>query len=255
MQQDLKPKRGPERPRKKKSGSAVTASKKWTIKVVLLCALAAVVVTGMVVVLFVGINMISVINGDLIVDLDEYKANQNQTTIVYGKNAANEDVEIARLHGTENRIWVSLEDMPEALPKAAIALEDKRFEKHHGVDWFRTVSVIVRNTDSGGSTITQQLIKNVTGNKNVTFARKYNEILTALNLEKYYDKNTIIEAYLNTLYLGEGCYGVKTAAEKYFGKDKSPREMKDTILALLDEWKEKQPPELGKPEKKADKAL
>ncbi len=221
MQQDLKPKRGPERPRKKKSGSAVTASKKWTIKVVLLCALAAVVVTGMVVVLFVGINMISVINGDLIVDLDEYKANQNQTTIVYGKNAANEDVEIARLHGTENRIWVSLEDMPEALPKAAIALEDKRFEKHHGVDWFRTVSVIVRNTDSGGSTITQQLIKNVTGNKNVTFARKYNEILTALNLEKYYDKNTIIEAYLNTLYLSEGCYGVKTAAEKYFGKDVS----------------------------------
>lgn len=210
---------------KKRTGQAASSgsagTKKWTLKVVLLTVLAILVLTAAAVVVYVGVNMVKVVYGDLVVNLDEYKANQNQTTIVYGKNAANEDVEIARLHGTENRIWVSLDDMPDELGEAAIALEDKRFPKHHGVDWFRTISVIVRNTDSGGSTITQQLIKNLTGNREVTYSRKYNEILSALNLERYYDKNVILEAYLNTLYLGEGCYSVKTAAEVYFGKDVS----------------------------------
>lgn len=206
---------------KKAETKKLTGNQRLGIKAALLSLLAIVVLTGIIVVAFVGVNMISFINGDLAIDLEEYKANQNQTTIVYGKNSANEDVEISRLHGTENRIWVSLSDMPDMLPQAAIALEDKRFESHNGVDWVRTFGVIVRNTGSGGSTITQQLIKNLTGKNEVTYVRKFNEILSALNLEKHYDKNTIIEAYLNTLYLGEGCYGVKTAAEKYFGKDVS----------------------------------
>ena len=206
---------------RKKGTGKLSGNQKFGIKTALISILAVMVLTGIAVVAFVGINMISFINGDLAINLEEYKANQNQTTIVYGKNSANEDVEIARLHGTENRIWVSLDDMPDMLPKAAIALEDKRFEKHHGVDWVRTIGVIVKNTGSGGSTITQQLIKNLTGKNEVTYVRKFNEILSALNLEKYYDKDTIIEAYLNTLYLGEGCYGVKTAAEKYFGKEVS----------------------------------
>ena len=104
---------------------------------------------------------------------------------------------------------------------AVIALEDTRFKKHHGVDWIRTIGVIVKpqNLGQGGSTITQQLIKNLTNNKEVTVVRKFYEILSALNLEENYDKDTILEAYLNTLYLGSGCYGVKTASEKYFGKD------------------------------------
>ncbi|MDE6125245.1 MAG: transglycosylase domain-containing protein, partial [Eubacterium sp.] len=94
---------------------------------------------------------------------------------------------------------------------------------HHGVDWIRTTGVIVKpkNLGQGGSTITQQLIKNLTDENQVTFARKFNEILSALNLERYYEKDEIIEAYLNTIYLSHGCYGVKTAAEEYFGKDVS----------------------------------
>ena len=104
---------------------------------------------------------------------------------------------------------------------AFIAIEDERFMKHHGVDWIRTIGVIVKpsNHGQGGSTITQQLIKNLTDEKDVTIERKFNEILSALNLEKNYSKDEIIEAYLNTIYLSEGCYGVKTAAETYFGKD------------------------------------
>lgn len=221
MRQNSNPQKTLAEKRRKKSPSGAAGTKRWTLKVVLLSLLSILVLTGIVAVVFVAINMGSVIYGDLVINLDDYKASQNQTTIVYGKNAANEDVEIARLHGTENRIWVSLDDMPEELGEAAIALEDKRFPKHHGVDWYRTVAVIVKNDGGGGSTITQQLIKNLTGNNEVTFIRKYNEILSALNLERYYDKNVILEAYLNTLYLSQGCYGVKTAAETYFGKDVS----------------------------------
>lgn len=221
MRQNSNPQKTPAEKRRKKASAGAAGGKKWSLKVVLLSLLAVLVLTGIVVIIFVGINMVSVIYGDLVINLDEYKANQNQTTIVYGKNSADEDVEIARLHGTENRIWVSLDDMPEEMAEAAIALEDKRFPKHHGVDWYRTAAVIIKNDGGGGSTITQQLIKNLTGNNDVTFIRKYNEILSALNLERYYDKNVILEAYLNTLYLSQGCYGVKTAAEVYFGKDVS----------------------------------
>ena len=79
------------------------------------------------------------------------------------------------------------------LPNAFIATEDQRFIKHNGVDWIRTIGVIVKpsNKGQGGSTITQQLIKNLTDEDDVTVVRKFNEILSALNLEKNYDKNQL----------------------------------------------------------------
>lgn len=172
-------------------------------------------------------NVIKTVNGDRLIDLDFYKQNQDQTTIIYAYDESNTPVEFVRVHGSENRVWVESENMSEWLGKAFVALEDKRFEKHHGVDWVRTIGGVVKSKfKQGGSTITQQLIKNLTGEDGRTINRKYNEILSALNLEKHYDKPIILEAYLNTIYLGEGCYGVKTAAEKYFGKD-----VKDLNLA------------------------
>lgn len=190
-------------------------------KVIFLGIFSIVALTAFVVISFVLINVIMKINGDLIINLDEYKNNQNQTSFIYATDSEGKTVEIARLHGEENRVWVDLDDMSPYMEKAFIALEDKRFKEHNGVDWIRTVGVIVKpqNIGQGGSTITQQLIKNLTNNKEVTFVRKFNEIITALNLEENYEKEPIIEAYLNTLYLGSGCYGVKTASEKYFGKD------------------------------------
>lgn len=172
-------------------------------------------------------DVIKTVNGDRIIDLDFYKENQDQTTIIYAYDESNNPVELVRVHGSENRVWVSSDDMSEWMGKACVALEDKRFEKHHGVDWVRTIGGVIKSRFAqGGSTITQQLIKNLTGENGRTINRKYNEILSAMNLEKYYDKPVILEAYLNTIYLGEGCYGVKTAAEKYFGKD-----VKDLNLA------------------------
>lgn len=182
------------------------------------------VVCGSVIVIYAY----SSINGDKVFDLDKEKYSQNQTSFIYGYDNKDKLVEITRLHGEENRIWLDLDDMSPYLAKAFIAIEDERFEEHHGVDWKRVGGVIIRPSQvgQGGSTITQQLIKNLTDSNEVTFVRKFNEMLSALNLEKHYDKNQIMEAYLNTIYLSHGCYGVKTAAETYFGK-----EVKDLNIA------------------------
>lgn len=176
-------------------------------------------VVGIVCLSVISIYGYSIVNGDKVFDLDSEKYSQNQTSFLYGYDNDDKLVEITRLHGDENRIWLDMSEMNEHLGDAFISIEDERFQKHHGVDWKRTIGVTVTMSGQGGSTITQQLIKNLTDENSVTFVRKFNEILSALNLEKNYSKDEILEAYLNTIYLSEGCYGVKTAAETYFGKD------------------------------------
>lgn len=186
--------------------------------------LALIMIVGVVFVVcasVIGIYSYAFVHGDPVFDLNEEAASQNQTSIIYGYDDAGNTKEITRLHGEENRIWLESDEMTPYLAKAYIAIEDERFEKHHGVDWKRVASVMVKMNGQGGSTITQQLIKNLTDENSVTFVRKFNEILSALNLEKHYSKDEIMEAYLNTIYLSHGCYGVKTAAETYFGKDVS----------------------------------
>ena len=188
-------------------------------------------VAGMLTFITVGNSVLSYVdsfvNGGIAIDLDNYKNSQNQTSIMYGYDKENNVVELARLHGVENRIWVDYDEMPQNLLNAFICLEDKRFYEHSGVDFIRTIGVLVipDRWGQGGSTITQQLIKNLTKDNEATFNRKFNEIIRALNLEKHYSKKEILEAYLNTVSLGAGCYGVKTAAETYFGK-----EVKDLTL-------------------------
>ncbi len=158
--------------------------------------------------------------GPKVIDLEEYKANQQQTSIIYGYDENKDLVELLRLHGAQNRVWMDYEDIPEDMVNAFRDLEDKRFEEHNGVDWVRTIGGVIKSKfEQGGSTITQQLIKNLTGENNRDISRKFYEILNALNMERFYSKERIMEAYLNTIYLGNGCYGIKTAAEEYFGKD------------------------------------
>lgn len=202
---------------KKQAKSSTPASK--FLRVILAMAM-IVGVVGIVCFSVIAIYGYSVVYGDPVFDLTEVAQSQNQTSFIYGTDG-DDVVEITRLHGEENRIWVDLDDMSEYLPKAVIAAEDKRFYKHHGVDWIRTIGVFIRQNNQGGSTITQQLIKNLTDDNKVTYVRKFNEILRALNLERNYSKEEILEAYLNTIPLSNGCYGVKTAAEVYFGKEVS----------------------------------
>lgn len=192
------------------------------LKTALVVILGFIVACGLTVCI-VGLNMFNYVvsykNGSLAINLDSYKSQQYQTSILYYFNDAGKKKELIRLHGEENRMWVDIKDIPENLKWAFVCLEDKRFYSHSGVDWLRTVKVAISNSSQGGSTITQQLIKNLTKQNEVTYVRKFSEITRALNLEENYDKDEILEAYLNTVYLGSGCYGVKTAAETYFNKE------------------------------------
>jgi len=131
--------------------------------------------------------------------------------------------ELQRIFPENNSEWVDLEDIPQNLINATIAIEDKRFYEHQGVDWITTVKacffMFFGNGDRGGSTITQQLVKNATGENTYTVQRKVLEIFRAVDLESRYNKDEIMEQYLNRIYMGKRCYGVKTAAAKYFGKE------------------------------------
>ena len=133
------------------------------------------------------------------------------------------ELEDQRLYSSDNSIWVKYEDMPQDLIDAFIAIEDHRFLEHNGVDWVTTgkavVSYFFGAGDFGGSTITQQLIKNLTGDDEVSPQRKVQEIFRAINLENEMSKEQIIEMYLNIVFLGNNCYGVQTASNVYFGKD------------------------------------
>lgn len=148
----------------------------------------------------------------------------SQTSIIMAQDpSTGEWFELQSIFAAENRIWVSYENIPTDMINAAIAIEDKRFPEHNGVDWIRTVSAVgnfaTGDASYGASTITQQLIKNLSEEDDVTINRKVNEIFRALAVEERYTKPEIMEWYLNTIYLGEGCYGVQSAAEMYFGKD------------------------------------
>lgn len=186
--------------------------------------------------IIVGCTFAIYINNNLNPEIDEslLAVGQSVTSKVYYYDYENREdrvgeaveLEEARLHGAENNIWVRYADIPRDLIDAFVSIEDHRFWDHSGVDWYRTAGAVLNFATSytaryGGSTITQQLIKNVTGNDDVTIQRKVQEILQAINLEKKKDKTEIMEMYLNTIFLSQNCNGVQAAAYTYFGKDVS----------------------------------
>ncbi|MCD8003736.1 MAG: transglycosylase domain-containing protein [Clostridia bacterium] len=130
------------------------------------------------------------------------------------------------LAGDEYSIWADYSSLPEDLINAFVSIEDERFWSHNGVDWFRTVAaaaneVLHLKDTFGGSTITQQLVKNSTGDDDFTIQRKVQEILRAINVESLYSKEEIITMYLNIISFSQNCTGVQSAAYTYFGKDVS----------------------------------
>lgn len=159
---------------------------------------------------------------NLAVSMEDYELNLS-SFIYYQDKETEQWVEYQTIHGVENRILVDFDDIPDAMWQAAVAIEDHRFFEHHGVDWRRTLSAIksfLTGGDTfGASTITQQVLRNLTEDKEVTVNRKIREIFRALQFEKNNTKEQILTRYLNTIYLGQGCYGVQTAAQYYFGKD------------------------------------
>ena len=159
---------------------------------------------------------------DLDISLDDFAVSLSST--IWYTDSEGQSQELVTLNSTINRVWVDYENIPEDMEHALVAIEDKRFYKHKGVDWYRTVGAfgtmfLTMRNDFGGSTLTQQLIKNLTGKDDVTVQRKLLEIFQALELEKTYTKEEIVEWYLNVVYFGQGCSGIQTAAQTYFGKD------------------------------------
>ncbi|MDD6678248.1 MAG: transglycosylase domain-containing protein [Firmicutes bacterium] len=148
----------------------------------------------------------------------------DQTSFLYYVDSHGEIQIQQMVYTTIDRRWASFDEIPKDLINAAVAIEDKRFYEHQGVDWITTVKACANmffggSSTFGGSTITQQLIKNTTKEDSITVQRKVLEIFRAQQLERMYDKNFVLERYLNTIFLGEGCYGVKSAAATYFGKE------------------------------------
>ncbi len=217
------------RNRKRKSG------KDRIIKLILTVFLVGVIVVSIVAGAFI-VYAFTGVDGTMSENLDDLKL--NFTTTIYVKNNNTSDFkEYQRLHGEFNRIWVSYdpqlakakdesyEGIPQNLVNAYVAIEDKRFYSHYGVDWKRTVSAFANmflhfySSNQGGSTITQQLVKNLTNDSEQKATRKVREIMRARYLESHYAKDTIIECYLNTIAMGHGLYGVGVASNYYFDKE------------------------------------
>lgn len=218
------------------------ASKKQKTLKIILTAFLVCLITGAMVVgafLFYAFTMV-----DATMDEDLNNLALNFTTTVYVEDGNGEYREYRRLHGEFNRIWVDYDEtaakekdpaytgIPYNLAMAFVAIEDKGFNDHNGVDWKRTVAAFanqflpISSSRFGGSTITQQLVKNLTDDRSQKASRKVREIMRARYLEDNYSKATILECYLNTIPMGNGTYGVEVAANYYFGKN-----VKDLTLA------------------------
>ncbi len=179
------------------------------------------VVTGLIFVCIFAFYVKTCITPSLDLDLNDFTL--NQSSIIYYQDENGDYQKLTTVKSSENRIWIDGDDIPQHMKDALVAIEDKRFYTHKGVDWFRTahaaLNMFTGGSTFGGSTITQQLIKNLTQQDDITVQRKLLEIFQALELEQNYDKEEILEYYLNAVYFGEGCYGIQTAAQTYFGKD------------------------------------
>lgn len=219
--------RNENKPKKAKKG------KKSVAKVFLTLFLVGVITVSLVVgcFMFYAFTMV-----DGTVELNLNNPELNFTTTIYVDNGDGNYKEYRRLHGEFNRIWmdyntVAIENkdkdydgIPKMLADAFIAIEDKRFATHYGVDWKRTMGAFINefvpiySSRQGGSTITQQLVKNITDDRSQKASRKVREIMRARYLESKYSKDTILECYLNIIPMGHGMYGVEVAANYYFGK-------------------------------------
>ncbi|SFB16771.1 penicillin-binding protein 2A [Cohnella sp. OV330] len=192
-------------PRKRGRGKVALI---WIICIAVLAVLAAAVA-----------YLLVILNGERVLSANLNKLDLDRSTIVADANG-NQIAKISIAGG--NREYVQYKDIPQAVRDAFVAVEDKRFYEHGGVDLFgigRALAkdVVARSMVEGASTITQQLARNLFLNADKTWFRKGTEASIALALERHKTKEEILELYLNRIYFGNGQYGIKTAAKFYFG--------------------------------------
>jgi penicillin-binding protein 1A len=165
-------------------------------------------------------------------NLDDYPERElAQTSFLYASDGSL----ITQLHATEDRVILKRDEMPQSLRDATVVIEDRRFFEHHGVDPEAIARAAWVNLSSGevvegGSTITQQLVKNLYVGDAETFARKYQEAVLAWEMEDRLTKQQILTRYLNTVYFGEGAYGAQAAARTFFGVDATDLTLAESAL-------------------------
>lgn len=189
------------------------------VAVILLCVC-------IVAMLGIGSGMYAAVSKE-IDDMDFDSVAYNFSSTVYA-NVENGNSEIvAQLQSDGNREWIDSGKIPDIVKTAAVSIEDERFYKHKGVDlkrtfgatfWYALSKITHKSPSYGGSTITQQVIKNITNEKDKTAGRKVKEMMRAIALEKRFTKDEILTTYLNIVYFGNQCYGIESASKIYFSK-------------------------------------
>lgn len=191
----------------------------------LLSVFLVVVITGTIVVTALTIYVLEFMDESTDVTIKELESSAN--TIVYAQDKDEKLIQLYIVNNGVQRIPVDIEQIPQHVRDAFVAIEDERFYSHEGVDYKRTFAAFanmfmhIYDTQQGGSTITQQLIKNLTGDDDPSPERKIREIFRAMQFEKKYSKDEILESYLNYIGFGGPRNGIQVAAHDYFGKDVS----------------------------------
>lgn len=208
-------------PKKKKSGKRNIVLARIRVFAVIFACIIVVIGLG------VGAGMYAAVVRE-IDDLDFEGIAYNFSSIVYATDGEGNAVEVEYLHDDGNREWIDAELIPDVARDAAVSIEDERFYKHRGVDIKRTTGAVLGWVGSkitgkaptyGGSTITQQVIKNITQEKDRTVTRKIKEMMRAIAFERRFTKDEILSTYLNIAYFGNQCYGIEAASKMYFSKD------------------------------------
>lgn len=215
----------PKKKRKNKKKSKLYGIKKTfaIIGTTLVSLVLIVIITGCIIATALTIYVMEFADNTFDVDLKDVQLKFTSFIYAYDKDGA--EVELKRLAQEENRVWTDISTLPAFIPMAFVCVEDKRFYDHEGVDWRRTfysfIDMMLNITGSGqgGSTITQQLVKNITGDDETTPDRKIREIFRAMSLESKYTKTDILESYINRAGLGGMVYGIGAASNWYFNKD------------------------------------
>ncbi len=205
--------------RKSKLASSLVWARLRVGLVILVCV-------GAVIGLGVGAGMYAAISNE-VGEMDFESMAYNFSSVVFANDKNGNSVEVEYLHNDGNRQWIDSEFIPEIAKEAAISIEDERFYKHKGVDLKRTTGAVIgwigakltgKSPSYGGSTITQQVMKNITNEKDRTAIRKIKEMMRATALEKNFTKDEILTLYLNIVYFGNQCYGIEAASKMYFSK-------------------------------------
>ncbi len=218
-----------EPPKKKRRKKRKVNPIKRTLAVIgttILSLVLIVIITASIIAAALTVYVLQFVDQDQ-VDISLSDLDLDYTTFIYGYDENGALVELASISRNADRIPVSIDKIPQHVQDAFVYTEDERFYEHAGVDWKRTFTAFLNEflkflgSRQGGSTITQQLVKNVTGDDNPDWDRKMREIFRAAQLEKYCTKTDILEAYLNYIGFGGSAAGIQAASLKYFGKDVS----------------------------------